>query len=93
MVYLSSLFSCTSCIYEEVIARLRVVIEWLDRQGIVDKETLLALLQSITDSMSLDRLGAFCAQELEILSKVKEVFDLWRPRLTRRLLPLRSMLC
>ncbi len=55
----------------EVIARLRVVIETLDRHRMVDKETLLAMLQSFTvTKTSLAHLSAFCAQELEVLTRV-----------------------
>jgi hypothetical protein len=55
----------------EVIARLRVIIETLDRQSLVDKETLLSMLQSFTTTQpSLDHLNAFCTEELEILTSV-----------------------
>jgi hypothetical protein len=55
----------------EVIARLRVIIETLDRQSLVDKETLLSMLQSFTITQpSLDHLNSFCTEELEILTSV-----------------------
>jgi hypothetical protein len=55
----------------EVIARLRVIIETLDRQSLVDKEILLSMLQSFTTTQpSLDHLNAFCTEELEILTSV-----------------------
>ncbi|HYL44791.1 MAG TPA: hypothetical protein VEU97_15520 [Ktedonobacteraceae bacterium] len=55
----------------EVTARLRVIIETLDQQSLVDKETLLSMLQSFTITQpSLDHLNAFCTEELEILTSV-----------------------
>ena len=55
----------------EIIARLRVIIETLDRQSLVDKETVLSMLQSFTTTKpSLDHLNSFCAGELEILTSV-----------------------
>ena len=59
---------------DEFIAELRVIIEALDRKGIVDKEVLLTMLESFTlTKMYLDQLSNFFTTELEIHKRVEEV--------------------
>ena len=59
---------------DDFIAELRVIIEALDRKGIVDKEVLLTMLESFTlTKMYLDQLSNFFTTELEIHKRVEEV--------------------
>src|SRR5437588_13019358 len=59
---------------DKFIAELRVIIEALDRKGIVDKEVLLVMLESFTFTKThLDRLSNFFTTELEIHKRVEEI--------------------